>query len=255
MNQNNKKKKSEDTPNKKTINNSLSRYEKLNLIVFGFGHILTLVLVFVAIKEFKNVKGQYELNIDQFEKSIEQYNSNCEQQKKDNTIKYLQSLHELLNNTNDTLLEILKYYDIVNDTTGKMIYGDRLISRDSLNTILKDNHLYRKQLDDLYNGFNQFAIGCREGFFDEMTAWSANGNMIFNVTKALIPYYELIEKERGYPANQFVGCFLRVMAFRWEHDKTIGTKYNNMLRQLSQEAIKATNDSMPIIRRMPVVNE
>ena len=248
MNQNNKKKKNEDTPNKKTISNSLSRYEKLNLIVFGFGHILTLILVFIAIKEFNNVKGQYELNIDQFEKSIEQYNSNCEQQKKANTIEYLQSLHELLNNTNDTLLEILKYYDIVNDITGKMIYGGRLMSSDSLNTILKDNHPYRKQLNDLYIGFNQFAIGCREGFFDEKTAWSANGSMINHVTKALIPYYELIEKEYNL---SYYGSFLRIMVFRWEHANPFKDEAEKRIDQFKEEVTRATKDSIPYIRRMP----
>lgn len=181
-----------------------------------------------------------------------QYNKNNEQQKKANTITYLQSLHELVNNTDESLLEIIKYYDIDNDINNDSI---SLISRDSLEKILKENHSYRKQLNDLYNGFNQFAIGCREGFFDEMTACSANGNMIFVVTKALIPYYELIEKERGYPDNKFHGCFLRVMAFRWKHDNSIWTKYNNMIKQLSEETTMATNDSMPIIRRMPDVNK
>lgn len=247
MNQNNKKKKTEDTPNKK-----LSRYEILNLIVYGIGHILTLFLLFVAIKEFNNVKGQYELNIDQFEKSIEQYNSNYEQQKKAETISYLQSLHELVNKTDDTLLEILKYYDIVNDTAGKIIYGDKLISCDSLNTILKDNHPYRKQLNDLYIGFNQFAIGCRDGFFDEKIAWSANASMISCVTKALIPYYELVEKE--HKLNTY-GSFLRVMVFRWEHANPFKEEAEKRIDQFKEEVSRATHDSVPYIRRMPVVTE
>ena len=245
MNQNNKKKKSENTPNKKTISNSLSRYEKSNLIVYGIGHILTLILVFVAIEKFINVKKQYEVNIDQFEKSIEQYNSNCEQQKKANTIAYLQSLHELVNNTDESLLEIIKYYDIDNDSIS-------MISCDSLEKIIKENHPYRKQLNDLYIGFNQFAIGCWEGFFDEKIAWSANASMISRVTKALIPYYELIEKENNLV---IYGSFLRIMVFRWKHANPFKEEHHKWINQLIEETGRATNDSMPIIRRMPEVNE
>lgn len=243
-----KKKKSEETPNKKTI----SRYEKWDLIVNGSGHIFTSIAVIVAIWQFNIGNRQYELNtnqyelsINQFEQSINQFNSNYEQQKKANTIAYLQSLYELVDNTDESLLEIIKYYDINNDSVS-------MISRDSLDKILKENHTYRKQLNELYIGFNQLAIGCREGFFDEKIAWSANASMISCVTKALIPYYELIEKE--YKLKRY-GSFLRIMVFRWEHANPFIDEFNNKSDQFKEEVTRATNNSMPYIRRMPVVNE
>lgn len=203
------------------------RYYKLSFI----GHILTfsgLFLTFVGL-----IIGTV------------QYNLNNKRQKKADTIAYLQTLHELINNTDESLLENLEYYDIDKDSIS-------IISCDSIEIILKENHTYRKQLDDIMIGFNQLAIGCQEGFFDEMTAWSANYRMVVNVTKALIPYYELIEKERGYSDNQFVCCFLRIMVFRWEHDWTMGKEYNKMINQFEEETKRATGKDTVIIMRQNV---
>ncbi len=229
MNQYNKKRKRKARHRMtKSKRKAFKRYYKLNFI----GHILTFSGLFLT---------SVGLII-----GIIQYNLNNKRQKKADTIAYLQSLHDLVNNTDESLLEIIKYYDIDNDSIS-------MISRDSLEKILKENHPYRKQLNDLMIGFNQFAIGCREDFFDEMTAWSANYPMVVNVTKALIPFYELIEKEKGFGENEFVCCFLRIMVFRWEHDKTMGIKYNKMIKKLWEETTIATNDSMPIIRRKTAV--
>lgn len=241
MNQDDKKEKSEETPNKKTI----SRYEKWDLILNGLGHILTIIAVIVAIRQFNIANSQYKLSINQVKQSVDQFNSNYEQQKKANTIAYLQSLHELVDNTDETLLEIIKYYDITNDSVS-------MISCDSLEKILKGNHTYRKQIEDLYMGFNQLAIGCREDFFEEKIAWIANASMICRVTKALIPYYELIEKENkldGY------GKFLRIMVFRWLHDNPFQDEAENSIKQFEKEVTRATNDSVPYIKRIPVVNK
>lgn len=177
---------------------------------------------------------------------IYQYDLNNQRQKKADTIAYLQILHELIKNTDESLLEIIKYYDIDKDNIS-------IISCDSLEIILQENHTYRKQLDDIMIGFNQLAIGCQEGFFDEMTVWSANFRMVVNVTKALIPYYELIEKERKRGKDSFVCCFLRIMVFRWEHDWTMGTKYNKMINQLAKETSRTINNSIdkdpPLVKR------
>lgn len=252
MIQNNKKKHGRHTIEQKARGKAMTRYEKLDLYVNGIGHFLTLGLVVVTFVELLNVKEQYKLNTEQyklnteqFKLSVDQFNSNYEQQKKANTISYLQSLHELVDNTDESLLEIIKYYDITNDSVS-------MISCDSLEKILKENHTYRKQLNDLYIGFNQLAIGCREGFFDEKIAWIANASMISRVTKALIPYYELIEKEN---ILKCYGSFLRIMVFRWEHANPFIDEFNNKSDRFKREVKRATNDSVPYIRRMPVINE
>lgn len=216
----------------------MTRYEKLNLIVSSIGPILTLGLVILTFVELNK-------STQQFKSSVDQFNSNYEQQKKATTIAYLQTLHELLNNTDESLLEIIKYYDMDKDNIS-------MISRDSLEKILKENHPYRKQLNDLMIGFNQLAIGCQEGFYDEMTVWSANFRMVVNVTKALIPYYELIEKERKRGKGSYVCCFLRVMVFRWEHDWTMGKEYNKMINQFEEETKRATGKDTVIIMRQNV---
>ena len=76
--------------------------------------------------------------------------------------------------------------------------------------------------------------------------------MISRVTKALIPYYELIEKENNLV---IYGSFLRIMVFRWKHANPFKEEHHKWINQLIEETGRATNDSMPIIRRMPEVNE
>lgn len=156
-----------------------------------------------------------------------QYNRNSLRERKSDTVHYLQELHNLLDNTDPELLEIINVYG----TKGK----DYMISRDSLDLILRQNHIYKKQLEDLMIAFNQFAIGCQEGFYDEKTAWVANYQLIVDVTKALVPYFEIIEKERGYNGEQYVCWFLRNMAFRWENDTSIGNKYNKLINRKAKE--------------------
>lgn len=245
MIQNNKKKIWKAHHRIKSKRKAMTRYEKLDLKVNIIGHLLTSFMVLLTLVQLLNLIHQYKLNREQFNSNVEQYESNYEQQKKANTIAYLQSLHELVDNTDESLLEIIKYYDITNDSVS-------MISSDSLDKTLKENHPYRKQLNDLYIGFNQLAIGCREGFFDEKTAWIANASMISRVTKALIPYYELIEKENNLDTY---GSFLRIMVFRWEHANPFIDEFNNKIDQFKREVKRATNDNVPYIRRMPFVNE
>lgn len=175
---------------------------------------------------------------------VYQYIVNNSRQKKADTIAYLQTLHELLNNTDESLLEILKFYDT--DDTDTI---DNSISSDSLSSLFEKNHTYRKQLDNIMIGFNQLAIGCQEGFFDEMTIWSANYQTVVNVTKALIPYYELIEQESGRSEGHYVCFFLRNMAYRWENDMTLGNKYNKMIKKIVRKTNKKTNDDIVVIKR------
>ena len=80
-----------------------------------------------------------------------QYNKNSLRERKSDTIHYLQELHNLLDNTDPELLEIINVYGTKGD--------DYMISRDSLDLILQQNHIYKKQLEDLMMAFNQFAIG------------------------------------------------------------------------------------------------
>lgn len=176
---------------------------------------------------------------------IIQYKSTNDRQKKADTIAYMQTLHELINNTDDSLLEIIKLYD--SDSINNSI------SCDSLAAILHRNPNYRKQLDNIMIGFNRLAIGCQEGFFDEETIWSADCRMVVNVTKALLPYFELVEKETGRINGNHVCCFWRIMAFKWEHDRTMGDKYNNMIKHYAQEIEKTINDSIEIGRRFSVL--
>lgn len=168
-----------------------------------------------------------------------QYNRNSLRERKSDTIHYLQELHNLLDNTDPELLEIMNVYG----TKGE----DYMISRDSLDLILRQNHIYKKQLEDLMMAFNQFAIGCQEKFYDEKTAWVANYQLIVDVTKALVPYFEIIEKERGYNGEQYVCWFLRNMAFRWENDISIGNKYNKLINRKARETKRKIfrNESYP----------
>lgn len=167
---------------------------------------------------------------------LHQYYLNNLRLRKADTINYLQTLHNLLNNTDESLLEIINVYGF-NGT-------NNYISCDSLSKVLQQNHEYRKQLEDLMIGFNQLAIGCQEGFFDEMTAWSANYQTVVNVSKALIPFYELLEKERGYSEGQYVCWFLRNMAYRWENDKTMGKKYNKRINRIAKTTNKKRKDNV-----------
>lgn len=162
-------------------------------------------------------------------------------QKKAATIEHLKTLHEILCNTDESLLKIINLYDQENI--------DNSISCDSLAIILRNNLNYRRQLDEIMTGFNRLAIGCQEGFYDEETVWSADCRTVVNVTKALLPYFELIEKETGRVGDNHVCCFLRLMVVKWEQDTKMSGKYDTMISQYYKSIIETINDSIEIGRK------
>ncbi len=171
------------------------------------------------------------------------YNNNNDRERKTATIEYFNGFYDILDATDKQLLDTINFYGL----KGK----NYILDSDTLENILSDNPEYKSQLYKLMTFLNLYAISCQEKIFEEETAWAAYYSIITQSTKALIPYFEILEKERGRPG---VCWFLRNMVRRWEIDPSFGQKFNSKIRKINCETekiIKKNNieDESTIISR------
>jgi hypothetical protein len=139
-----------------------------------------------------------------------QYSYNVTNQKKEATIQYLVGFSNLLAQTDPILLDIINFWG------SKSNYS---LHRDTLETILRTNKTYRRQIDNIMVYLNQLAIGCKEDFFDERIALGANSYRIINATLALKPYFDLRVKEEKKGEGRTVCWYLQDMARKWKKNK------------------------------------
>ncbi|GHT51567.1 hypothetical protein AGMMS49982_09350 [Bacteroidia bacterium] len=159
--------------------------------------------------------------------ALDNYITNNDREKKKATIEYFNGFYDILETTDTNLLDTINFYG----HKGR----DYILDTYILENILNNNPTYKIQLDKLLNFLNLYAISCQEGIFEEETAWAAYYRVIAQATKALIPYYEIIEKERG---RKVVGWFLRNMAVRWNIDPSYRDKFNKKSDRLEHETEK-----------------
>lgn len=156
---------------------------------------------------------------------LRQYTVNNQRQRQAATIEYLIGFRYVLATTDPMLLDTMNIFGYKGKYT--------TLDTSTLETLLKNNTVYRRQLDNILTYLNRFAIGCSyDDYFDENAAWAADYNIIVNATYALVPFFQIIERERGNKANQFVCPFLRALVYRWETDKSMNKKYNNKLNKI-----------------------
>lgn len=158
------------------------------------------------------------------------YNNNNARERKTATIEYFNGFYDILDATDKQLLDTINFYGF----KGK----NYILGSDTLENILNDNPAYKIQLYKLMTFLNLYAISCQEKIFEEETAWAAYYSIITQSTKALIPYFEILEKERRRPG---VCWFLRNMVRRWEIDPSFGQKFNMKIKKLNSETEKIIN--------------
>jgi hypothetical protein len=163
-----------------------------------------------------------------------QYNHNIQIQKKTATIQYLAKFADVLAGTDPILL------DTINLFGNKQNFSS--LNKDTLARIIQSNNTYRQQIDNIMVYLNQLAIGCKEDFFDERTAWGANYYRIINATNALEPYFKLREKEENLKETSQVCWYLRNMVKRWKFGRGKYKKWNKEESDEITKRSKETND-------------
>ena len=168
-----------------------------------------------------------------------QYNINNKRLKQESTINYIVGFHNLLQKTTPELLDTLNIfgYKGVNYS----------LSVDTLDSLLKNNQSYRQEIDHILTYLNRFAIGCcYDHYFDENVAWATDCQIIVNTTYALVPYFQILERERNFKDQQYVCPFLRSMVNRWLLDRSISRDYNESLNKINIDNTRiVTNKLFP----------
>jgi hypothetical protein len=169
-----------------------------------------------------------------------QYKENSQDQTKDITIRYLTGFSDILAKTDPILLDTINFFNNKSDSTHIIYneYGE--LNKDTLRNLLQKHKEYRLQLDNIMVYLNQFAIGCKEGFYDEYTAWYSNHYRIINAVNALYPYIEIRAGEEHYDENKKPCGFLLAMKTRWRH------KIGNSEKWEKNDIIESKKDSVEI---------
>jgi len=192
----------------------------------------------ISLRKKRKVVGQYLrrflkeamtpmalITVIGFVVGLSQYMDNNKRLRQAATIEYLQGFHHLLENTSPKLLDTM-------NMLGYKGLDYRLDTR-TLKSLLEANAEYRRELDNIMTYLNRFAIGCcYDNYFDESAAWATDCLIIVHATYALVPYFQIIEKESGRAPESYVCPFLRAMVYRWKTDNTMSKKYNRVLRKI-----------------------
>lgn len=155
-----------------------------------------------------------------------QYKKSNQNQKKEITIQYLTGFSKMLENTDPILLDTINFYNNkVSDTLVYNEFGEMQI--EILEKLLFNHKHWRLQLDNIMVYLNQLALGCKDGFYDEYTAWYSNYYRIINAVNALYPYVKIRAKEEKYTKNEKPCGFLFAMQARWVENLGKCKKWNN----------------------------
>ncbi len=170
-----------------------------------------------------------------------QYNKNNQNQRKEITIQYLTGFSRMLENSDPILLDTINFYNNkVLDTLVYNEFGEMKI--EVLEKLLLEHKHWRLQLDNIMVYLNQLALGCKDEFYDEYTAWYSNYYRIINAVSALYPYIKIRAKEEKYRENGKPCSFLFAMQARWyenlgkckkwsRDDKTEGRKMSKQIQE------------------------
>lgn len=163
-----------------------------------------------------------------------QYMENSQNQKKDMTIQYLTGFSNMLENTDPILLDTINFFN--NRSFDSLVYNEYgEMKVEILEKLLYENKQWRIQLDNIMIYLNQLALGCKDEFYDEYTAWYSNHYRIINAVNALYPYIEIRAKEEGYDENEKPCGFLLAMKTRWRNKIGECDKWEKTDRKESQK--------------------
>jgi hypothetical protein len=167
------------------------------------------------------------------------YSNDVENKRKETTIQYLVGFSDMLAKTDPVLLDTINFFN--NKDSDNNLYSEcGRLNRDTLKKILQENKTYRPQLDNIMVYLNQLAIGCKEGFYDEHTAWYSNHYRIINATNAIYPYIELRAKEEKYSGDNKPCGFLRNMVNCWHNGLGKYGEWDKKDREESRKIWKET---------------
>lgn len=174
---------------------------------------------------------------------LSQYMLNNKRLRQAATMEYIVGFHQLLKTTTPMLLDTLNIHGYKGE--------NYRLSSQTLESLLKGNDSYRREIDEIMSYVNRFAIGCRyDDFFDENTAWAADCRLITSTTYALVPYFQLLERERQCKTGQYACPFLRAMVYRWETLRSISKDYDRKL-----EKVKLDKAPQIVKRLFPSAND